>query len=330
MDPGSFGEFREFDNLKFQVDESVKKFNPKDSEEEWNDLELSRGNDSGKYIIKFSNARRTVSYTARPVLEGKDLARAEEVYRQQYERYNQQLTAWRVAHKNAREKFLRDSLVQEALDKEDSMTMRLQGMIQAKNILIAEQNRAIEIKNRQIALENEATEKRNAQIRERKKIIEATNKLIEAENKATEEKQKKMAAGLEGKAKDLYSTQKLYMSFAIDGFGTWNCDYNLRLPVFVIGANFVDSAGRVLDIVQVAGVIRGTNAVIQMNEHMVLLTREKDMMIWGVVNNQLAYLDYDDYRKLGLIPGIKKFTFTMKLVPAGENTYQYLRALIKP
>ena len=123
MDPASFGGFREFDNLKFLVDESVKKFNPKDSEEEWNDPELSRGNDSGKYIIKFSNAMRTVSYTASPVLEGKDLARAEEVYRQQYKRYNQQLTAWRAAQKNAREKFLRDSLVQVTLDKEDSMTM---------------------------------------------------------------------------------------------------------------------------------------------------------------------------------------------------------------
>jgi hypothetical protein len=71
IDPGSFGEFREFNNLKFQVDESVKKFNPRDSAEEWNDLELSRGKDSGKYMIKFSNARRTISYSIRPVLEGK-------------------------------------------------------------------------------------------------------------------------------------------------------------------------------------------------------------------------------------------------------------------
>lgn len=78
------------------------------------------------------------------------------------------------------------------------------------------------------------------------------------------------------------------------------------------------------------GVVSGTNVVTRMTDNRITLEKEKDIMIWGIANDKLACLDYDSYRKLGLTPAVKKFTFTMKLMPVGENNYEYLRALIKP
>lgn len=248
IDPGSFGELKAFDNLKFQIDESVKKFNPRDSAEEWNDLTLNRGNDPGKYIIKFSNARRTVSYTTRPVLAEKDLARAGEIYRLQYELYNRQLAAWRVVNKNAREELLIDSLADVALQKEGLINIPWDAAIQARTILVTEQKRAIGTRSQQ-AYENDATKKMDAQISDRKKLIEAAGKRIGAEKQVAIEKQKKMAAGLEQKVRDRYYMKRLYRSFEMDGFVIWDNDGAPPPTSFAVAASFVDSAGHVLNMV---------------------------------------------------------------------------------
>lgn len=357
IDSLSFGEISRFNNLRFQVNETLKKFDPKDSDEEWNDVELTRGKEPGTYIVKFTNAMREVSYTARPVLQGKDFEKAKEIYEQEYESFNQKLAAQRTKNKAAREKFVQDSLKQMATDKkEEEMATRLNALIEARNKSIDWQNAIIRKNNERIEAENKVTEKMNREKAERRKVMEVNNKLIEELNKATEkgiaekkrtlqeeinkqieeekrsiaEGQKRVAEIQERYNRDFNNMQKLYRSFQIDGFGLWNCDAFMRLSFFPVTAFFKDGQGNKLYMLQIAGVVKNRNGIIQMGNQVVNLVKGTDMMIWGVVDGKFAYLDYETYHELGLTPEVKEFTFIMKLVPAGENTYQYLRALIKP
>jgi hypothetical protein len=134
-------------------------------------MELNRGKDSGKYIIKFSNASRTVFYTARPVLEGKDLVRAEEIYRQQVEHFNRQLTAYRKQQKDTAERLRQNPSIRAALTKDDSIALRLSKLVQARNNLITEQNKVTDARNRQVTLQNEAVERRNDQIAKKENTL---------------------------------------------------------------------------------------------------------------------------------------------------------------
>ncbi len=72
VDPRSFKELLQYHNLKFQIAETNKGFDPKDAEIEWLAVNLVKGSKEGQYKIRFRNATKTVVYDVIPVLSEKD------------------------------------------------------------------------------------------------------------------------------------------------------------------------------------------------------------------------------------------------------------------
>lgn len=150
IDPTSFGELRPYDNLKFQVDETQKRFDPKDSDEEWNDLELQKGDNKGTYLLKFSNAKRTITYAVTPVLEGKNYAAALKTYEKAARRYEAGLKKYRLKYNKATQQRSLDSLQQVKVDQENERIRRVNALVEARNRYIDGVNRRIDSTNKRI------------------------------------------------------------------------------------------------------------------------------------------------------------------------------------
>lgn len=154
IDPASFGELRPYDNLKFQVDESQKRFDHKDSDEEWNDLELKKGDRKGTYLLKFSNAKRSITYAVIPVLEGKDYAAAVKAYNKAARSYEAGLKKYRSKFNKATQQRSLDSLQQVKVDLENERIRRVNALVEARNRYIDAQNKVIDSTNRSIEMNN--------------------------------------------------------------------------------------------------------------------------------------------------------------------------------
>ena len=140
IDPSSFKELLVYDNLQFQLDVNEKNFNHKDTIDEWNNVELVKGKSKDLYTIKFSNAKRTVSYSARPVLEGKDYNEALIIFKQKQEEYNR-LKKTRVAQEiKDKGKYTIDSL---RYMKPSVQNKKLNRLIESRNRVIKEQNEVV-------------------------------------------------------------------------------------------------------------------------------------------------------------------------------------------
>ena len=103
IDPASFKELMVYDNLKFQLDQNENSFNPKDSKDIWNKVELIRRNKKGLYTVNFINSSRRVSYSARPVLEGEDYSKALLTFERKNAEYKRKLKE-RITQKEANKK----------------------------------------------------------------------------------------------------------------------------------------------------------------------------------------------------------------------------------
>lgn len=87
IDKTSFKELLAYNNLQFQLDKDEKRFKPEDSNIDWNDIKLIKGNKRNTYIIRFSQVypgrNYSVEYNVIPVLNDKDYAKAMLVYDRQ-------------------------------------------------------------------------------------------------------------------------------------------------------------------------------------------------------------------------------------------------------
>ena len=133
IDPSSFKEFAMYKNMKFQVDESRTPFNVKDSEEEWNNLELLKGAKPGTYMAKFSNATKTATYVVRPVFEGADYDMAVKAFEVQSALYKKQGEERARRDNAARRKYTSDSIKFSQLIAENKNIERLNAIIVKKN-----------------------------------------------------------------------------------------------------------------------------------------------------------------------------------------------------
>lgn len=140
IDPLSFQELSVYNNLQFQVDESEKNFNPRDSSEEWSNVELVKKDKRGLYTIKFSNTKRTVSFLARPVLEGKDYDEALVIFNQKQNEYNRLKEERIASEKKSNGSYIVDSL---KYLKKTTRNEKLNRLIDARNREIEKQNELI-------------------------------------------------------------------------------------------------------------------------------------------------------------------------------------------
>jgi hypothetical protein len=133
IDPASFKELLVYNNLQFQLEENEKKFNPKDTIEQWDNVELIKGPNKGLYTVKFSNHKRAVSYSARPVLQGKDYEKALKIFEKNNAEYKKKLLELQNKIIKDKAQYLKDSLNNLIIISENERIERLNVLIEARN-----------------------------------------------------------------------------------------------------------------------------------------------------------------------------------------------------
>lgn len=144
IDPSSFEELQAYNNLQFEIDTTKQKFDPTDSDREWNTVKLEKGSADGLYLVKLANVDRSVQYFARPVLNEKDYDKALVTFNSKLAEYE------KSRHHRERNQFVKDSIEFERMD-------RMSAMIEARNKKIREENVATEQINREIEAMNMST-----------------------------------------------------------------------------------------------------------------------------------------------------------------------------
>jgi hypothetical protein len=147
IDSGSFAELMAYNNLKFQLDKSENRFNGEDSKIVWDDIKLKKGSQYGMYNIQFIKAsekiNKSVEYKVRPVLEEKDYAKAIRIYDNQLKKYNQKIEDRKMADKANKAQYLKDSMDNVSIAKENEKTDRLNKIIDAKNVETLKHNKIV-------------------------------------------------------------------------------------------------------------------------------------------------------------------------------------------
>ena len=323
--PGSFEELMIYDNLKFQLDQNETSFNPSDANELWNKVELVKRNKNGLYTVNFKNLNKSVSYSARPVLEGEDYAEALLVFERKNAEYKRKL-------KNRVE---RDSLAKEEYDR----ILRLNALVEARNRAFEEENRQLEIRNIAANKEIEEENKRlsdlnDAKIKELNELNEsriASNdeirRDIEKQIQLNEEQQIQYLERLSQRVEDNKLNAVVMRSFNIQGFGIWNCDRPFgRNPQWIV-AKFIDENGDDLELTNVAVAARPLNELRRFPKTKIQIVQEVDNMIFAVNDGELAYLSFKEFAKLDIDPKAENQTFTMNTVSKENITYEYLQGL---
>jgi hypothetical protein len=345
VDPSSFKEFAIYKNLKFQVDESKTPFNVKDSEEEWNNLELLKGAQPGTYMAKFSNAAKSVTYAVKPVLEGAEYDKALKVFEKEYAEYKKKADERAANDRLARVRYLRDSIRNDRFNEEIKKIERLNAIIAQKNREIEKQNEKIEKENLEIEKQNAITVKKKLEAEKRTKEYGQRMTEMEKENEKRRleeekenekrriawEKQREINKREEKKfAATMATLGDVYRSFQIDGFGYWNCDIATKQKTISITATFKDEKGNELQLGYVTVINRSVNSIYRVNfDNELLLVPTAENMLLAVYNNQFVYVSYDEFKKLNITDDTKEQTFIVKIVEENDLNYRYIRNLIK-
>jgi hypothetical protein len=295
--------------MKFQIDPKEENFNPNDTIEEWKRVELQKGSEKGLYIVKFTNDKRTISFSARPVLERKDYEKALKVFEKNRKAYDKKLKERLLAKKTTEELYRKDSLANSQIIEENKRMERLNALVELRNREILKQNEIVEKQNKQ----NEIIEKQNKQNLEN---FENRNK----ENLEYLEKIRKLII-------DENLSNEILRGFNIDGFGIWNCDLAISLNYIPIIAIFKDSKGNILDLTNVAVLYKSFNGIIRFPSYNISIIKDESNIIIGVFNGRFAYITYEDIKKLNITSETKEQTFIMTVVSEENNNYEYINKL---
>ena len=154
IDTNSFEELKAYHHLQFQLDKTETGFDPEASNTSWTDIKLKKGDMHGMYIIKFTSTYgdkiKSVEYKVRPVLSEKDYANALLLYDKQMSVYEKNIEARLDANKANRDAYMKDSISNANIDKENEKTEQLNKIIEAKNAEIEAQNKIVEAQDLQI------------------------------------------------------------------------------------------------------------------------------------------------------------------------------------
>lgn len=321
IDPASFEELMIYNDLKFQLIKDEARFNPKDANEIWNKVELVKNNNKGLYTVKFQNLNRSVSYLAKPVLEGENYQEALLVFERKNAEYKRKL-------KERKDK--------EIIEKEEyDRILRLNNLAAARNkaleeinlknkILNEESNKEIEEENRKLKANYEAKmkeiERKNSQTIERnQQMIEEIETQLSELAEMDEIAQKEM--------EDYYKSKDIIRSFNIDRFGIWNCDKAFSLDRQWITAKFIDDNGNNLDLRNVAVVNRLFNGIQSFPRTRIQIVKDSESLVFGIYEGKLAYIPYQEVKELNINSSTEKKTFKMTIVPEENSNYEYLKGL---
>lgn len=303
IDPGSFEELYAYDRLKFEVVD-LSTYKPSDADEHWSNVQLAHTSTEGIYTVTFSNTRRQVTYTVKPVLEGAD-------YDAAMKTFNEKKIAYEQARKNR--------LALEQVET-DSITARNKAFVEkfnrdkewndiANKLIIARNKKMKELKQQKMA----ELEKANAM---NKQAAETQMALIEMFEKRYPSDQGK--------------TSMIFRSFAVSGFGVWNCDHpeipNEEIPLF---AKFTDSLNNSVGFSSIAVVYKGFNGITQFPSQQIRVIPGKENMIWSILGQRFFYFSYKDFVNAGIAGNTKSFVFRMRQSGKDISSYKEIRELVE-
>ena len=166
FDVDEFPEMKGFKNVAFEIDEDEKRYNPSDSEIEWEDVLVVKGRKPGTYKVTFTKktTNQSVEYVARPVFEGKD-------YKDAVKLYDQKLAAYKN-RRSARKSWERKK--KEYAKRENRRIDSINRAIEKRSKLVLEQNRITDSINRVTDSINKsivAYDRAKAKVREKSRDI---------------------------------------------------------------------------------------------------------------------------------------------------------------
>ncbi len=303
IDPGSFEELLAYNGLKFEVID-VNRSLGTDANEHWDHVKLAPTGKPGIYTVIFTNARRSVSYQARPVLEEGDYDAAMKIF-------NEKNKAYSVA--------LNKRLLQEKNDKDS---------VQLRNKLQREKNKIDNAFNDKI---NRLITRRNQKMRALfAKRVGETLKQGQVDQVTAEDRLLEMGIDPTGYSSDLRLSSEIIRSFSINNFGIWNCDLpqslDNRVPIIT---SYTDSANNNIFFPLVAVVYKGFNGLVQFpSKAPIRVLPGQDNMLWAVKESTFYYFPYKDFADAKIDRGTKSFTFKMRRAGIKVSSYEEIRKLM--
>ena len=317
VSPGDFPELDIYRNVKFEIDKSEKKYNPKDAEIEWNDVRATKSSKEGLYLITFSTPNKKVTYLARPVFEGKDYDQAIKVFDENNKR-GQQLAAKKLKkEKLAPEKSEALDLAIKNREKENEKIRQLNLLIDARNKVIAEKNKiTIDARNKVIAEKNKA-EKNKITIDSSNKVI-AKNKIIanNRRNKISQlailikENDPKVASLLTAnysedeiaEAKQVLMDQQIFRSFQLLSFGIFNCDRPLLPGDMSLTVITTNQDGLPLKLNYLSVISLGFNELARFSGQEIRINSKSDNAILSAIDGKCVFIGFEEFKKYDIRP----------------------------
>jgi hypothetical protein len=132
VDTTSFPELAIYNNLRFEIDANGRKYDPRDTGETWNKIEIKKAADQpGWYVLTFSNAQRKVAYRARPVFGTEDYEQAVKTYEAREAEYRRKLREKREDQEKIYTQFILQAAALGGTSNIDERTLRYDSLTNA-------------------------------------------------------------------------------------------------------------------------------------------------------------------------------------------------------
>ena len=306
VSPGDFPELDIYRNVKFEIDKSEKKYNPKDAEIEWNDVRATKSSKEGLYLITFSTPNKKVTYLARPVFEGKDYDQAIKVFDENNKR-GQQLAAKKLKkEKLAPEKSEALDLAIKNREKENEKIRQLNLLIDARNKVIAEKNK-ITIDANKITIDA-----RNKVIAEKNKITIANNRRNKISQLAIliKENDPKVASLLTAnysedeiaEAKQFLMDVTIFRSFQLPSFGYFNCDMPVLPGDISLTVITTNQDGLPLKLNYLSVISLGFNELARFSGQEIRINSKSDNAILSAIDGKCVFIGFEEFKKYDIRP----------------------------
>ncbi|MBN1950255.1 MAG: hypothetical protein JW801_03575 [Bacteroidales bacterium] len=333
FEENEFPELAGFENVLFEIDESVKPFQEGDDAILWENVRIAAGKKSGSYRVTFTKLTQNLmaEYTAFPVFEEDDWEKALKTYNQKLDDYNRSY---------------KDKVDQQ----QELIDLRL-----AKQEGIDSVNRAIETRNRKISKQRGADSSHEAGMAMYQQVCELNAKRLAilrslytpsrvvqrliadqySENNllALHEFIETEFDNMLKREKEAFKTMDAYnkvmRTYSIDGFGIWNTDTPSNLPSgMTLSASF--SAGEVSLSCNINLIDKNRRAVYQYpvkNHHHFRYNPLSDNLLWTVTQGKLYY--FNSFNDIPPEQNNREFTFEMSKVDKPLTSYKEVKALLE-
>jgi hypothetical protein len=290
---GSVAELQAYNNMKFEIVNGIKSSIKSDTDTEWEDIKLKKGDKPGTYNAIFIKGKKKTSYLVRPVFEGKSYEEALKVFEIKQIEY-EQLKEKRKEN---------EKLQNEKIAKENERISKL-------NLLIEARNKVIDKRNKEI-------------LNEIKKANEAKQVRIE-EHKKQLEKEEKEAFKNGGEAMN----SQVIRTFYLERFGVWNCDHPILQSGVSLYSKFKDYAGNEIHFSKITLVNKSFNGLFALSNPNIKVNPKIEYMIWSIQDNKFLYMTFDDFKNCKIDSTTKEYTFSLRSYPGKISSRNDIKKIV--